>query len=254
METNQAEYWDSVLDPKNISTNTQFDLETEIVFYQTPAQNYAYQLMGNLREKKILELGGGMGINAVILARAGARVTVIDISEKRVRWMRQLAELIQLKDRIEVLQMSAEQLSFPEHSFDIVYSNAVLIHVDKEQVAKQVFRVLKPGGLAIFVEPLKYHPLVNLYRYTFAPRIWREIAEYFSFRDLAELAKHFSSYTHREFYLFSFLSFFWEFGKRNLPRFQKSLARWQKVDEFLLCKFPGLSKFCWFTVFCGYKN
>ncbi|MDI6782839.1 MAG: class I SAM-dependent methyltransferase [bacterium] len=272
---NQAEYWDTILDPKNISASASFDLETELAFYRTPAQEYAYQLMGYgttpevgallaaparlgraspaPTTKKILELGGGMGINAVILARAGAEVTVIDISSNRVKWMQRLAEQTQLQDRIEVNQMSAEQLSFPENSFDIVYSNAVLIHVNKEQVAQEVVRVLNPGGSAIFVEPLQYHPLVNLYRYTFAPRIWREIAEYFSFHDLEKLGKHFSRFSHQEFYLFSFLSFFWEFGKRNLPRFQRSISRWQKLDESLLRKIPSLSKLCWFTVFCGTK-
>jgi ubiquinone/menaquinone biosynthesis C-methylase UbiE len=255
MTNNQAKYWDTILDPQNLtSTTISFDLDTEIAFYRTPAQIYAYQLMDELEGKKILELGGGMGVNAVILARAGAKVTVIDISKSRVDWMNQLVRQTQLQDRIEVLLMSAEKLSFLENTFDIVYSNAVLIHVDKYKVAGEVLRVLKPGGTAIFVEPLKFHPLVNVYRYTFAPRIWREIAIYFSFKDLIQLGSYFSNYTHREFYLFSFLSFYWEFGKRNLPRFQKSLSRWQKVDSFLLRKFPGLSRFCWFTVFCGYKN
>jgi ubiquinone/menaquinone biosynthesis C-methylase UbiE len=250
---NQAQYWDTILDPKNISANAPFDLETEIAFKHTPAQSYADQLMGKLSAKTILEFGGGMGVNAVIFARAGAQITVIDISEKRVKWMKRLAEQVQLQERIKVVQMSAEQLSFPANSFDIVYSNAVLIHVNKEQVAKEAERVLKPGGCAIFVEPLKHHPLVNLYRYTFAPKIWREIADYFSFRDIEELGKQFNQYTHREFYLLSFLAFYWEFGNRNLPRFQRSLPRWQKVDEFLLSKIHCLNKLCWFTVFCGYK-
>lgn len=251
---NQAAYWDTILDPQNLTTTaTSFDLNTEIAFYHTPAQDYAYQLMGTLKGKRILELGGGMGVNAVILAREGANVTVIDISEKRVYWMRQLVEQLKLQDQIEVLYMSAEQLSFPDNTFDIVYSNAVLIHVDKNIVVQEVLRVLKPGGKAIFVEPLKYHPLANIYRYTFAPRIWREIASYFSICDIRQMGSHFPNYTHREFYFGTFLSFFWEFGKRNLSRFQHSLSRWQKVDNSLLRIFPGLSKLCWFTVFCGTK-
>ncbi|MFB3897046.1 MAG: class I SAM-dependent methyltransferase [bacterium] len=251
---NQAEYWDTILDPQNLTAaTTGFDLDTEIAFYHTPAQDYAYQLMGSLNSKTILELGGGMGVNAVILARAGAKVTVIDISENRVQWMRRLVEQTKLQDRIEVVLMSAEQLLFPENTFDIVYSNAVLIHVDKRIVAQEVARVLKSGGKAIFVEPLKYHPLVNLYRYTFAPRIWRKIASYFSIRDLVQLSHYFSQYSHQEFYFCSFFAFFWEFGKRNQSRFQDSLSRWQKVDRILLRIIPGLSNLCWFTVFCGTK-
>jgi ubiquinone/menaquinone biosynthesis C-methylase UbiE len=251
---NQAAYWNTILDPQNLTpTAVPFELEDEIGFYLTPAQDYAYQLMGDLDGKKVLELGGGMGVSAIILARAGAQITVIDISEQRVNWMKRLVEQTQLQDRIEVLLMSAEKLSFPEHTFDIVYSNAVLIHIDKTQVAQDAYRILKPGGKAIFVEPLKYHPLVNLYRYTLAPKIWREIANYFSSKDLVQLGSYYSSYTHREFYLCSFLSFYWEFGKRNLPRFQRSLSRWHKVDLLILRWFPFLKIFCWFTVFCGTK-
>ncbi|MCX7920308.1 MAG: class I SAM-dependent methyltransferase [bacterium] len=254
---NQAQYWDTILDPRNLSDKrdllTQFELETERAFYQTPAQQYAYQLMGEVQGKKILELGGGLGVNAVILACAGAKVTVIDISEKRVEWMQRLVAQTQLQSQVQVIRMSAEELAFPANRFDIVYSNAVLIHVDKQKTAREVRRVLTPGGKAIFVEPLKYHPLVNLYRFTVAPKIWREIAQYFSFQDIETLGKLFREYTHREFYLVSFFAFYWEFGKRNLPRFQKSLARWQKVDSQILRIFPFLNKLCWFTVFCGTK-
>ena len=152
------------------------------------------------------------------------------------------------------MRTNGETLPFLENTFDIVYSNAVLIHMDKLKTTKEVLRILKPEGVAVFVEPLKYHPLVNLYRYTFGPKIWLKIASYFSFRDIREMGKCFGEFEHQEFYLFSFLSFYWEFGNRNLSRFKKILSRWNKVDHFLFQIFPPLKYLAWFTVFCGYKK
>ena len=251
----QSEYWDTVLDPQNLSSgfNQDFDLSTELEFYQTPAKQYAYKQMGELKNKQVLEIGCGMGMNAILLTQKGAKVTAIDISQKRLDWV---ARLFKDKDinPVTLLRVNGEQLPFRDNSFDIVYTNAVLIHMDKLNAAQEVYRVLKPGGMAIFVEPLQYHPLVNLYRYTFGPKIWRIIASYFSFRDIRNIGQCFDKFDHREFYLFSFLSFYWEFGNRNLIKFKKSLSRWEKIDKFLFKIFPFLKRLSWFTVFSGYKK
>ncbi len=250
----QSDYWDTVLDPQNLSEGTieDFDITLEQEFYQTPAQEYAYQKMGDLKGKKVLEIGCGMGINSTLLTQKGASVTAIDISQKRLAWVKCL-----LKDdhaHPTFLRANGEILPFHENSFDIVYSNAVLIHLDKLKTAREVFRVLKPGGTAIFIEPLKYHPLVNLYRYTFGPKIWREIASYFSFQDIRQMGQCFNTFDHHEFYLFSFFSFYWDFGHRNVSKFKKSLSRWQKFDKFLTQICPLINRLSWFTVFCGYKK
>jgi ubiquinone/menaquinone biosynthesis C-methylase UbiE len=250
----QSDYWDTVLDPQNLSEGItkDFDISLEQSFYQTSAQEYAYQKMGDLQGKMVLEIGCGMGVNSILLNQKGAKVTAIDISQKRLAWVKQL-----LKDNPSpptFLRASGEILPFHDNSFDIVYSNAVLIHLDKLKTTREVFRVLKPGGMAIFIEPLKYHPLVNLYRYTLGPKVWRKIASYFSFKDIEQMGQCFNHYEHKEFYLFSFFSFYWEFGHRNLSKFKKSLFRWQKIDNFLFKLCPFLNRLSWFTVFCGYKK
>jgi len=59
---------------------------------------------------------------------------------------------------------NANEIPYPDEKFDLVFSDNVLEHLDEPLlVFKEVFRVLKPGGLFLFKTPNKYHyvPLVS---------------------------------------------------------------------------------------------
>ncbi len=254
----QKDYWDKNLDIQNIEKNVgpkfiqDFDFETEKGFYLSPEQIYAYMEMDDLNNKKVLEIGAGIGINAFIMARKGAKVFALDVSGERLRIMSKLSERLDLKKQIYPSIMPAELMAFKNNSFDVVYTKSVLIHLDLEKVIPEVYRVLKSGGKAVFVEPLKYNPFVNLYRCLFAPKEWRSLAKYFSFDSINQLGKQFDNFQHREFFLLSFFSFLWQFKFKNLNKFLNSLNRWSKLDRFLLKVFPFLKRFCWMSVIvCG---
>ena len=52
------------------------------------------------------------------------------------------------------VKMDIENIPFPDHSFDVIFCNHVLEHVEHFDVAtKELFRVLKPGGYAIMQSP-----------------------------------------------------------------------------------------------------
>ena len=142
----QSDYWDTVLDPQNLSTGvpSDFNLSLEQEFYKTPAQEFAYQKMGDLKVKKILEIGCGMGVNSTLLSHQGAGVTAIDISQNRLIRVKQVLAQHKL-DNISLCRADGQILPFANNSFDIVYSNAVLIHLDKQLTASEIYRVLKPG-------------------------------------------------------------------------------------------------------------
>jgi len=248
----QAEYWDSVLDPQNLSEDEEVpvNLLSELEFYEAPAQEFAYNLMGEMAGKEILEIGCGLGVNAIILAQEGAKVTGLDLSSRRLEAVSEIITENEING-INLVCGSGEALPFPDESFDIVYTNAVMIHMDKQKAIREIRRVLRPGGVAILVEPMKYHPLVNLYRFLMAPRMWRSIADYITFKDLDSFNTCFDSYGHKEFYLFSFLSFYWEFIIRNLVLFHKSLMILQPIDSFLFRIVPPLGRMAWFTVYWG---
>lgn len=251
-KTKQSEYWDSVLDPQNLSEDEEVpvNLLSELEFYEAPAQEFAYDLMGDIEGKSILEIGCGLGVNAIILAQEGAQVTGLDLSSRRLE---AVSEII-MENEISGINLvcgSGETLPFPDESFDIVYTNAVMIHMDKPKAIKEIRRVLKPGGVAVMVEPMKYHPLANMYRILMAPRMWRTIADYITFKDLESFDNHFDSYGHKEFYFISFLSFYWQFIMRNLLLFHKSLMILQPIDSLLFRIIPPLGRVAWFTVYWG---
>ena len=97
------------------------------------------------RGREVLEAGCGIGTDAVEFARAGARYTGLDFSPTALDLARRRFALEGLEARL--VEGSVTALPFPERSFDLVYSNGVLHHVeDTHRAIREVHRVLRPGG------------------------------------------------------------------------------------------------------------
>jgi 2-polyprenyl-3-methyl-5-hydroxy-6-metoxy-1,4-benzoquinol methylase len=98
-----------------------------------------------LKGKRVLEIGCGLGAHAQLLSEAGCNLTCIDLTEKGVTNTRRRLDLLGL--HADVRQMDAERMDFPDHEFDFVWSWGVIHHsADTAQIVRNVFRVLKPGG------------------------------------------------------------------------------------------------------------
>ena len=65
---------------------------------------------------------------------------------------------------IDARVMDANRLEFPDASVDAIIGRAILHHLDYEQAVREVHRVLRPGGTAIFMEPLRDNPAWKLFR------------------------------------------------------------------------------------------
>jgi len=99
---------------------------------------------------KLLEIGCSMGTDLLQLAKRGLNVTGIDLTEAGINLARQRFELYGIPAELKV--DDAENLSFPNNSFDVVYSFGVLHHTpDTQKSIDEVYRVLKPGGLAVIM-------------------------------------------------------------------------------------------------------
>jgi SAM-dependent methyltransferase len=125
---------------------------------------YKNLVKNNCRGKRILEYGCGPGGYSFSLAKSGAKVVGIDISEVAVKQARDTARMENVEGSIEFLVMDAENLMFKDNYFDIVCGTGVLHHLDVGRAFSEISRVLKPGGKAIFLEPLGYNPLINIFR------------------------------------------------------------------------------------------
>ena len=103
------------------------------------------KLLGNVKGKKILDMGCGTGLYARILKQRGAHVYGIDISEGMLAIARREVP------GVVFVQGNAEKLPYNNKSFDIVLAALMLEYFPSwENVFKEVRRVLKPRGIFIF--------------------------------------------------------------------------------------------------------
>lgn len=101
------------------------------------------------RDKDVLDIGCGAGVEVVRFARAGARMVGVDIAASAVELTKQNLEQQGLSARVEVVD--GEALPFPDNSFDFVFVHGVIQYTnDDRRMAAEVRRVLRPGGLAMF--------------------------------------------------------------------------------------------------------
>lgn len=105
----------------------------------------AYADFASTRDRDLLEIGVGVGTDFIRFARAGARVTGVDLTEHSVSLVRRRLELEGLSGEVRIAD--AEQLPFEDGSFDVVYSWGVLHHTpEPDRAIAEAVRVLKPGG------------------------------------------------------------------------------------------------------------
>jgi SAM-dependent methyltransferase len=108
--------------------------------------------------ERALEIGAGTGYFSLNLLRAGriGAVTATDISPGMLRALEANAPGLGLE--VETVAGDAEELPFPDASFDLVLGHAVLHHIpDLDRAAAEMHRVLEPGGTIAFCgEPSVY--------------------------------------------------------------------------------------------------
>jgi SAM-dependent methyltransferase len=122
----------------------------------------AFAKLGDLRGRRALDYGCGHGMAAVVLARAGATVTAFDLSPGYAAEARERAAANGVP--VECVVADGESLPFPDGSFDAVWGNAVLHHLDLARAGRELHRVLAPGGVAVFCEPWGGNPLLAFAR------------------------------------------------------------------------------------------
>lgn len=99
---------------------------------------------------KLLEIGCGMGTDILQLARRDMQVTGIDLTDEGIALAKKRFDIYDLSAELKV--DDAENLSFEDDTFDVVYSFGVLHHTpDTQKSIDEVLRVLKPGGLAVIM-------------------------------------------------------------------------------------------------------
>jgi 2-polyprenyl-3-methyl-5-hydroxy-6-metoxy-1,4-benzoquinol methylase len=130
--------------------------------YRRPAlrrrfnKEFRFRVLGPLAGQRVLDVGCGDGLNAILLAKMGARVTGLDISAGAVEVARRRAEVNGVSERTTFVCAPVETAEFAPDSFDIIWGDEILQVVldDLDRVLRRVASWARPAGLILFAEPV----------------------------------------------------------------------------------------------------
>jgi len=194
----------------------------------TPENSYALSLLGDLIDKRLLDIGCGSGESSVFFAKRGAFVQAVDISHEMVDVTRRLAAKYQVKGRLQAVKMVMEDMEFADGTFDLIYGRDVLHHLDLNLAIPEIHRVLKPGGKAVFTGSLGHNPIIAVYR-----RLNKDLRTPYerplTYQSIAAIRRFFRKVHHKELQLSTLAIFLWFFFvERKHPggvRYWKKLLR-----------------------------
>jgi ubiquinone/menaquinone biosynthesis C-methylase UbiE len=148
IETVQA-FWNAR--PCNIRHSTQ-PIGTKEYFDEVEKRKYfvephipGFAQFERWKGKTVLEVGCGIGTDTINFARAGARVTAIDLSDESLRLARQRAKIFNLEQHISFYHANTEELSscVPMKPYDLVYSFGVIHHTpNPKRAIEQIQRYM----------------------------------------------------------------------------------------------------------------
>jgi ubiquinone/menaquinone biosynthesis C-methylase UbiE len=200
-------------------------------------------LIGDVAGLNVLDFGCGDGWYSIKLGMSRANVWGIDISGELISRATRLAVNKGLSQNVCFKKMAGENLTFPDNFFDLVTGSAILHHTDIKKAVENIFRVLKPGGRAIFIEPLN----VNIFL-----KIWRKLTPWrrtptekaFLNSDLEFIQKIFPLANYNYFYFISIFTqgLLYLFRKNKFLLFINGLI--EMVDSWLIKELPFLGKYC----------
>ena len=198
-------------------------------------EKFPYWLFKN---KKVLEIGCGLGVDALRFVTNGAYYTGIDLTHKAI-----LSSKAKIGSRGALEVMNAEFLDFPDDYFDLVYSWGVVHHtVNPRNVMREAHRVLKKDGLICIMVYNKFS-----IRYWFDIMFVRKILRHLRYYKYTELRRINPKPSHTEWVS-------WNTDTLGCP-----LARVysKKEAELLLHRFnitkSWTENYGWFRVMVGRK-
>ena len=132
---------------RELATIKDFNDAEEVLFSNSPYLREQYNFSA-CAGKKVLDLGCGSGVLSIALARNGADVTAVDLTENATKMTKRNSVLQKLN--IKVVRSDAENMAFANNTFDYVLSWGVLHHTEHTEMAfNEVSRVLKPNGTGL---------------------------------------------------------------------------------------------------------
>lgn len=212
------------------------------------SQNYYIELIIEYGSgKRVLEYGCGPGSCAFVLAQRNAIVIGIDISDFAIESATKVESERKLGVTFEV--MNAEELSFADNSFDLICGSGILHHLQLDKAYSELARTLKPGGRAVFLEPLGHNILINMYRNR-TPELRTDDEHPLLMSDLGLAHNYFVNVETKYFHLCSLGAVLF----RSTSFFTPLLNFLENIDHVLFSLMPFLKKYAWAVVIVFSKS
>ncbi len=249
--------WEQVEIQRSASEASHTDLavlradEKNIARYMNPPSDtcfpleYAYHLLGDIRGKVVFDFGCGSGGNTLVLARRGARVISMDISESLINVARQRLAINQVHGSVQFVVSSAHDVALEDESVDVIFGIAILHHLELPLVAREVKRVLRKGGRAIFQEPVRNSKFVSRVR-GMIPYKAADVSPFerpLTDDELEDFAGDFLQYRSRAFCL-PYINL-----AQVLPVARNYIFPLYRIDRSILKKYPRLAFYATVCVF-----
>ena len=135
-----------------------------------PGRRAAIDAVNVTPGQRILELGVGTGLS-LSAYRRDAQVTGVDICREMLDKARRRVQRQNLAQVVALIEMDAERMSFPDHSFDAVMAMYIVgVTPSPTRLLAEMRRVCVPGGDIVIVNHFaSRHPLLRLFEKTIAP-------------------------------------------------------------------------------------
>ena len=192
----------------------------------------------NLKNFKILEIGCKEWLELIHenFKTNPAALDCINISPSEISDAKKKVNKLDLRYLPNWILMDAHKLDYEDESLDLIIGMGILHHLSLNEVYSEINRVLKPGGIAFFSEPLDINPLLTLAR-VLTPKSRTDDEEPFKIKHLNLTKKYFpkTNFVYQEFFTFFFSPFLGLMPKRIANLIMIILY---KIDCFLLKIFP----------------
>lgn len=242
----QAERWAREREFHNLrfSDDSERELRTGR-FYSAIDYGFAFyrqRAMEEARNRTVLEYGCGNASLGFDLAPIAKEVIGIDISDVAIQDAQRIAAHRRLTNTRFVVD-NAESMRQPDASVDVLVGSGIIHHLDIPRSMREVRRVLRDGGIAIFAEPLGHNAAVNWYRAR-TPEMRTPDEHPLLARDLRAMAKDFRATKVTYFGLVA--PILGLAAAKTEPN--KPLTKLMWGLDKAVCRLPLIQRYAWFCI------
>jgi 2-polyprenyl-3-methyl-5-hydroxy-6-metoxy-1,4-benzoquinol methylase len=238
--------------------NSHMDIISKNEVCTSPEIRKITSLLGDIKDKNILDVGCGLGEASVYFALKGANVTSTDISQGMLNFTEKLAKQYNVK--LNLLLFEAENFNLIENNlYDIIYLGNLFHHVDIKQTVEQIKPYLKKDGILVSWDPVAYNPIINIYR-KIAADVRTPDEHPLRRSDLKIFQDNFKTVKTYHFWFTTLIIFiimatiqrrnpneerYWKKAVEEGDRWRWLYLPLEKLDTFLFKIFPPLKWLCW---------